>query len=163
MAIDFDSVYEARKYGTLRAQLHINEMDVSAELVSHPSVLMDVLEVCTGAIRERDKVEQALSVAKAIVADELRMEKVDGKAPSEAQITSRILLDDRIVNAVAEVDKARSDVALWNALAEAMRFKGSSLKRLAELTVAGFIAPSAVHEKRREDLHAMRRRPTTTV
>jgi hypothetical protein len=68
-------------------------------------------------------------------------------------------LDKQVVQARMALEEAVHDCAYWTGLVGACAAKGSSLKRICEMTIAGFLAPSQVV---REQMNEKRQRVKLT-
>lgn len=161
-------MYKEREFTQLRGQLIVNEARLSQELAEHPMVLMEVAEHCAGAISNKDRADAAVKLAMAQAAAELRVENIgetnSPKYRSAAAVTAELTSHEYVVEATAFADTAKYEAALWIGLAEGMRAKGSSLKRIAELITSGYMVASSnasyatgSYDASRDELNTARR------
>lgn len=130
------------EYNRAKQRLKIDLMDIDTEFVEHPMRMQAVIEYATDMMQVRDTAATTLKQTIALSADRLRVAGEDGKLPSEAKLNSLSLLDPEVVTATEELAEAEHDLRYWQGLAESYRAKGSSLKHISELTVAGWLAPN---------------------
>lgn len=141
-------MFEEKQFDELKTKLFIDQLRMDEELVQHPMMLMTVNELTSDAMHAKDVLKARVDVITATAGAQLRgMVGRDGKPPSEARITSETPLVPAVQDAIAEYETAKHDYSLWSGLAEAYREKGGSLKRIAELTIAGFLAPNLARRK----------------
>jgi hypothetical protein len=145
-----------RAYQDLRKGLTIDSMRLDQELIEHPMRVMMVTEHASDALQLRDAAKHALDITTADAAQRLRNSSEEKL--SETRITSLLPLDELVQQATTEYELSKHELAYWQGMVEAYREKGSSMKRIAELTIAGFLAPNAAYSKQKEEL-AIRRRP----
>lgn len=145
-----------RDYQYLRKGLNIDSMRLDQELIEHPMRMMMVTEHASDALQLRDAAKHALDIITADAAQRLR--NSGEEKLSEARITSLLPLDELVQQATTEYETTKHELAHWQGMVEAYREKGGSMKRIAELTIAGFLAPNAAYSKQKEEL-AVRRRP----
>jgi hypothetical protein len=141
------------EYNTAKLRLKIDMMDLETEFIEHPSRMQAVIECTTDMMQIRDTAAASLKQIIAIAAEQLRVPDKDGKLPSEAKLNSLSVLDKNVVLATEELAEAEHDLRYWQGLSESYRAKGSSLKHISELTVAGWLAPS---QNRRQELQTFR-------
>lgn len=136
-------IYRAKDYARLRARLSIDRNALDDELVEMPGLLVETCdyaeESSVALARAVFDHKTAVAVASAI----LRGELIHGKARSETAITSEAQVDDNVIAAMEAVEEAKANAAYWNVLVEGMRSKQSSIKRLVELAVAGWMTTGA--------------------
>lgn len=147
-------MFAKEEYLRLKAALRTDLMKLDQELIEHPSNLQTAAEICAEAIRIRDALDHELSITKAMVAKLLRNGS-DAK-PSEAAITAQLPLNREVQKAENAYGDGKLDAAMWQALVKSMEEKGSNLRRVCEMTMAGYLTPASVYQERREE---MRRRP----
>lgn len=148
-------MFEEKVYKDLRTRLRIDAMQLDQELIEHPMRLQTVVEYAADALQIRDAAKNALDVQIADTARRLRAgteEKL-----SDTKVASLLLLEDDVKVATQELEDARHDLAYWQGLADSYREKGSALKRIAELTISGYLAPNAAYQGRKEEMAAKRR------
>lgn len=148
-------MFEEKAYKELRTRLRIDQMQLSEELSEQPMRFQTVIEYAADALQIRDACKNALDIQVADTARRLRSE-TDEKL-SDAKVASLLLLEKDVKSATQELEDARHDLAYWQGLVDSYREKGSALKRIAELTVAGYLAPNAAYAERREELANKRR------
>ena len=141
-------MHEEAQYDELRSKLFIDAMRMDEELIQHPMILQTVTEFAADAMQIRDLLKSHVEVVTAETASRLRsVTGKDGKPPSEARIASELPMFEAIRDAQAEYEAAKHDYNYWSGLVESYREKGGSLKRIAELTIAGFLAPNMARRK----------------
>jgi hypothetical protein len=151
------TMYQSKKYARLRAELHVDPMAIGEELVRFPMVLLEACETAAEALRARDRAAFDHKTAIAVAAAELRQELgANGKPRSESSITSEAPLAEAALEAHGIWEEASASASYWVALVEAMRAKQSSLKRLADLTLSGYLTTNAVVKDRREEQAELR-------
>lgn len=145
-------------FARLKDRLSIDAIQIDRELIEFPSTLMEVTEACAEVSINRDRREHEYKVAVSLAQANLRDTPMHGKKMPETAIMQEALLDANVQAAASVLEDAKGSVLFWNGLLTAMMAKQSSIKRLAELTAAGF-APSqssyeadkaAMADKRRE-------------
>ena len=146
-------MFMEKEYEDAKRHLRIDIMDLENEFIEHPSRMQAVIECTSDMMQVRDTCSTALKQTISVAADKLRVPDKDGKLPSETKLTSLSLLDPAVVTSTEELAEAEHDLRYWQGLSESYRAKGSSLKHISELTVAGFLAPS---QNRKQELQAVR-------
>jgi len=146
-------MYMEKEYNRAKLALRIDMMDLETEFIEHPSRLQMVVECAADAMQVRDTSSMLLKLEVAQAAERLRIPDKDGKMPSETKLNSLSLLDTKVVEATDALAEAEHDLRYWQGLAESYRAKGSSLKHISELTVAGWLAPNT---NRRQELKEAR-------
>lgn len=151
-------MHKEREYIRLRSSLAIDPLALNEELVEFPMLLMDCCEIAGECLRERDRCDMAYKTALALAAAELREEPLqNGKARSEAAVSSEAPLQEGPQEAMAALEQAKANLSYWNALVDAMKAKQSSLRRMCDLHVSGYMSSaSAVEDARREMAEARR-------
>lgn len=147
-------MFAEKEFAVIKQSLTIDMLLIDEDLIRHPMLMQEAAECTAAVIRVRDAVKNELDVETARAASRLREPTETEKAPSETKIASLVILDKNVIKKRAEYDDTRYDAALWQGLAEAVKEKGSSLKRISELIIAGYLAPDKV---RREQLSERRR------
>lgn len=146
-------MHAADTYADLRSKLRIDELRLSDELMEQPFLVQQCAEHAAEAIQIRDAAKFDLDIATADVARLMRgTPDESGKVPSESAILSRLPLHTSVQKANGALDDAKRDAAIWTALVDSMRDKGSALRRAAEMLLAGFLAPNAAHQTRRQEI-----------
>lgn len=140
-------------YAALKEQLQIDPLRLSEELMGQPMLVQTAAEHAAEAIQRRDEHKFRLVVAQADAARLMRGNPDDnGKAPSEAAIASRLPLHASVQAAQTALDEAQRTAAVWMALVDSFREKGSALRRTSEMLLAGFMSPNSAHEARRAEI-----------
>ncbi len=153
-------MFMEREYEAAKARLRIDMMDLEAEFIEHPSRMQTVIECSTDMMQVRDTASAALKQIIAQAAERLRVPDKDGKLPSEAKLNSLSVLDAAVIKATEELAEAEHDLRYWQGLAESYRAKGSSLKHISELTVAGWLAPNSSRKQELQTARAAAPTPT---
>lgn len=150
-------MYKQETYDRIRAALAIDAVQIDRELIEFPMMLMDVTEAVADCGLERDRKEGAYKLALSLAQAQLReLAGPDGKKRPETAILSEAPLDENVQTALADLEDAKASLAYWNALLTAMMAKQSSIKRLAELTAAGFSPSNSSYQGTREAMAAKR-------
>lgn len=138
------------KYDELRAKLVIDLTRVDQELVSQPLLLQESAELAAQMASEEHAARHAADIISAEAAQRLRDDGTSngGKAPSEARISSEILLMEDVRAARDAYDAARLESARCNALYASMRERVRLLGKACDMTVAGFIVPNSYSPRR---------------
>lgn len=147
-------MYQEKKYNTLRARLVIDALQIDQELIQQPMLLQEAAEGCADAIRLRDAAKHALELACARASRTLREPDENGKVASEQKILSLIPLE--VQDEEELLADAKRDAMYWQGLADSFSEKGSALRRIAELTTSGYMAPNDAYLERRREMHAAR-------
>jgi len=148
-------------YRRLRGKLSIDQLRIDDELMELPVYIMEASENVSEALQIRDNCKNRLDVLLATAARRLRAVPVsdDGKAPkarSEAAIADEKYLDDDVQGGVSELEIAKYDLSLWNGLLDGLKEKSSSVRRVAELMMGGFLTNAQVYQERRAEMAAAR-------
>lgn len=146
-------MYMEKEYEAAKSRLRIDMMDLETEFIEHPARMQTVIECAADMMQVRDAASMTVKQVTAIVAERLRVPDKDGKLPSETKIASQAPLDGDVIQAIEQLAEAERDLRYWQGLSESYRAKGSSLKHISELTVAGWLAPNA---NRKQELQAAR-------
>ena len=138
------SIFNEDVYNRLRARLSANLLQLSEELVEQPSLMQEAAEGAADAIQIRDAAKNTLSSVTSEAASRLRLLTDDnGKFFSETKINSLVLSDSKVMQAVEELEEAKHSASYWTSLVESFSDRGSSLRRIADLTVSGYLTPNA--------------------
>jgi hypothetical protein len=155
-------------YERCRAAVPIDLHALTEELIRHPQLVLDANDGLSDAADAQAKASAYLGVVKAQVASMLREQGIEGKQVSDTRITAELPHQEDVVAAKEAEIAAERDKRLWDSVVSAVIAKGSSLKRLAELTVSGYLAPNAGPRAAEDDeadqnrrAMAERRRQTT--
>jgi hypothetical protein len=147
-------MFEAKRYAEVKRQLTIDPMALDDELMRYPMVLQEATEAAADAGMVRDAAKHEYDVAEADAAYRIRSIVDDaGKSPSEARVTTLVPLDAQVRLARQTLDECNHDLGYWRGLVDALREKGGALKKIAELTMAGYLAPNAAYVNRREEIN----------
>ena len=151
-------IYKQRDYDRLKASLSINSVEIGEELEKHPAMLQEVGEFLARAIAARDDATALYDLA--IVAASADLRDTEGRKPPETQIKAEAPFAPGPLKAAEDVADMKFSAQLWQTLFGSMIAKGSSLKRIAELTASGYMAPRATYtpEQRDEVRTALRKR-----
>ena len=141
-------------YNRLKAKLRINMNQLDQELIELAPDTQSVAEYCAEAIQLRDAAKGDVDNAKAHAANVLR--NGADKKPTEAQIATDVLLQDSVIEAQTSFDTLKYDAALWQALVGSFGEKGSALRRICEMIMAGYITATSVNEGNRAALNKAR-------
>ncbi len=151
-------MYRERDYVRLRDSLRIEPLRLDQELVEFPMLLMDACEIAGECLRARDAAEAEYKTALSLAAAELREEPLQsGKQRSEAAVASEAPLQDGPLEAHERLMDAKANLSYWNGLVDSMRAKQSSLRRLCDLHVSGYMTGSSVVADARRDMADARR------
>lgn len=148
-------MFEEKDYKALRSRLRIDALKLDEELIEHPMHLQTVVEYAADALQIRDATKSALDITIADAARRLRSETEEKL--SDVKVASLLLLETDVKQASQELEDAKHDLAYWQGLADSYREKGSAMKRIAELTIAGYLAPNAAYTAQREEMAGKRR------
>lgn len=150
---------EQSQFDGYRARLEIDGLRIDDELCRHPMLVQDAAEGAARFMQIRDEAKIELDRAKARAARRLRDEcDNDGKRLPQAQIEHEIVLDEDVQDAQGALSDAQLDYDLWKGLVDAARTKSTNMKTFGELTVAGYLAPSTIYDKRKEAINQVRQR-----
>jgi hypothetical protein len=150
-------MFASGDFARLREHLRIGQFALDEELIRHPGILMECLERHIDAVQRRDAAEHRHKMEITIEMARLRDEVKPGeKKPAETAIKEEALFGEEVLIARAALEEAQASVSYWQALCASMTSKGSSLKRLSELTVAGYLAPTSAGN--REGMQEARRK-----
>jgi hypothetical protein len=150
---------ETEAYVRLRESLRVDLMRLGEDLVELPMLIMEAGEYCSIAISRQDQAANDLKERTAEAADKLRQSLTaegTGKAASETRVTAALPKHKLVIAATRELEAAKLDRQLWAALVDAARAKQSALTKACDMTMAGYLAPSAAYNDRKKELHAGR-------
>ena len=136
-------MFAEKEFIRLRELLAIEKRDISEELVRFPQILMEVHEHAVKAGIRHDEAHQSHKMELAIAAGRMRLELINGKKRPETEIASEAPLQENAISAALAASDARADLSYWQALADSMKAKQSSLKYMTELITSGFLSSSA--------------------
>jgi hypothetical protein len=149
-------------YDRLRGRLQVEPHNIDRDVIELPSQLLEAITCEVEAMNVRDVAKNVLEFVRAQEMTRLRDVLVidENQKPlkrTEGQFKELCELEDAVQQAVADLETAKYVYELWRGLTESLREKSNSLKRLNELTIAGYITPSSLHEQRREAMGANRK------
>lgn len=145
--------YKPEEYVWLKERLPIDLMRVDEEVIELPTLIQRSGEFTSSAIELREAAKEILERQKAIAAEALRTTpNQSGKQRSETAITSEIPLSEDVQAASAQYGVCRLDAALWQTLTEAFRSKNTSIRVVADLLNSGYMTPSTIQNRRRQDM-----------
>lgn len=144
------AMFREKDYARLRAKLHIDQRQLGEELIEFPQLLLEVCEITVEAVGRKDDADAAYKIAVAVAAAELRDALVNGKKRTETEIAACAPMDEAARAAAVDAADAKADLSYWSALGESMRAKQSSMKRLSDLTVSGYISTGSAYGPRGE-------------
>ena len=158
MAIVFQEIYDR-----LRGRLIVNMRRIDDEVIELPGQINEAIACEAHAMAVRDNAKNRLSFLTSQEQARLRNVVVyesenKPRKRTESEIKELAEICDPVQEAAAELDNANYELKLWTGITEGLRSKASSLKRLNELTVAGYISPSSFHTEQRAEM-AARRKP----
>jgi hypothetical protein len=136
------------RYDQIRAKLIINMHSLDDEVVQLPGLLNEAIEHEALAMAMRDNAKNRLSFIVAQTQAHLRDvvvydENNKIKKRTESEYKELAEISDPVQEAQGEHETFCFEYNLWRGLTEGLRMKASSLKRLNELTVCGYITPSS--------------------
>ena len=152
-------IFHEEDYVRLRDGLKkgIDELRLDDELLRQPASMQEVAEHCAGAVRDRDICKHDLILAEAEEANKLRRLTDDNDKPfSEARVNRELPLTKSVQKATAVMEDAEHSVRIWSALTGAYSDLGSAIRRIADLTTAGYLTPSSAMRDRRDDINELR-------
>jgi hypothetical protein len=147
---------DEERYNFIRARLTIDPMRLTEDLIELPQHQQEASEGAADAQRLSDEAKDILDQTKAQTADSIRNDPDLKKQPSEAQITSEILLDDNVRDALATLRETEYELALWKSLADGMRAKSTAITTISRLIEAGYTSPTAIYQQRRAQINEKR-------
>lgn len=151
-------MHNQNAYDRLKARLFVDITRIDDELIENPGMIQEAYENTAYAMQLRDEAKRELEEEIAKAGDEMRRQTRNGKPPSEASIKAEVPLDKAVQERQAVYSARALDAALWNSVVEGFKTKTSSIKHTAELIVAGYLTPSAIRDKARDDLRQGRER-----
>lgn len=136
------------KYELLREQLVIDKNALDEELVRHPQYMLEVGEHVGAAASKRDSLRDSLRVLKGAESHRIReiLTKEREKKPTEAEIAAAVDASDAVCELADEIAEAVGEHQRWEMLYDAVRARGSMLRDLVQMYIAGVSATSAVHD-----------------
>lgn len=149
---------DGERYEHLRRQLAVDPLRLTEELVELPPLQQEAGEHAADATRDRDECKDAVEVAKAIAAADLRAYDAEHnlKQRSETQIDKEIMLDSNVIEALTSLREAEHAMALWRSVSDGVRTKTTSIRTIADLVQAGYTTPSSLYDKRRDEIYRAR-------
>jgi hypothetical protein len=140
-------------YNALCARLGLDLEDLDNELMKMPPLVQEAAELAAIAMNDENACHLALDIIKAEVGLQLRQEQ---EKITEAAIERLLPLSVEVQEARSNYNHAKTYAGLCGDLVRSLRTKSSLLQKACEMTVAGFITPSAAYERRRAAMNAAR-------
>jgi hypothetical protein len=153
------------RYNRLRGLLIIDMKKLDDEVIQLPGLMLESIECEVEAMALRDNAKNRLSFLKSqesarlrevIVIDASKKEPTPRKR-TEGELNELTEISDVVQEAQGEYEEAKFEYELWRGVTEGLRTKASSLKRLNELTVCGYISPTSLHQDTRAAINATRK------
>jgi hypothetical protein len=144
-------MHAEQQYRELKARLVIDILQIDQELIRLPPDTQEVAEYCAQALQLRDACAHALELDKALAGTRMREAE---EQIAQNRVQAQIPLDNRVQISQQALDEAKFDVALWQALLKAYEEKGSSLRRICDMMLAGFLTPSSIQADARAQIRA---------
>jgi hypothetical protein len=149
-------------YDRLRGRLMLEMHRLDLDVVELPGQLLEAISCEVEAMNARDVAKNVLEFVRAQEMTRLRDILVidENQKPikrTESQFKELCELEDVVQQAVADLETAKYVYELWRGLTESLREKSNSLKRINELTIAGYITPGSLHMQAREAIGANRK------
>jgi hypothetical protein len=148
-----ETVYPAAYYA-LRAKLAIDPDDLDNEIAQMPVLVQDAAELAVAAANEENACQLAYDVIKAETGHRLRR---DNEKITEAAIERAMPLYEEVQEARIAYNYAKTYTKLCDDLVRSLRTKVTMLQKHTEMIMQGYITPSSLYEKRREEINAARR------
>lgn len=148
-------LFNEKEYNNLRRRLLPDPNRLTDELVEQPSLMQSAAEGAADAIQIRDAAKNGLTTITAGVADRIRR-STDEKIGVD-KLNAMVALDPAVIDAQEEHEEAKHSAMYWSSLLDSYNDRGSSLRRIADMTVAGYLTPNAAYDRTREDMAAARR------
>lgn len=146
------AVFDQDNYNAIKAKLIIDPIHMTEELFELPQLQTDATEAVAECQRIRDEAKDALDIAQAEAAAELRYADPDSKKqPSEALIKSELLLNEAVQTAMEVLRDAEYNLSLWKSLADGIRAKSYAISKIADLIQAGYTTPNTMYSDRRRN------------
>lgn len=149
-------LFNEKEYNQLRRRLLPDPNRLTEELIEQPSLMQSAAEGAADAIQIRDAAKNGLATITAGAAEHIRR-TIEEKL-SEAKLASMVALDPDVIAAQEEHEEAKHSAMYWSSLLDSYNDRGSSLRRIADMTVAGYLTPNASYEKTREAMAEGRQR-----
>lgn len=155
-------------YDRLQDLLPFDPLEFDRELIELPMMLLEATQEATMRAADRDVAKNELDVVLATAANQLRSTLINDakgapKQRSEAQIESEVPLFDTVQKAQTKLERAKYELALWQAMVDAIKAKRDTIKVFADLTISGYLSPNVALDQRKADIRAAssasRRRP----
>jgi hypothetical protein len=153
-------IFNEPLYLQLRARLQTDMLRLSEELIEQPPLMQSAIEAASDCIQIRDACKNTLTYATASATARLSLvTDENGKFPSVDKLKNIVQLDAEVIAATEELEEAKHSAAYWQGLVDSFGEKGSSLRRVAELTTSGYLTPNAAYTERREEMSRARFKP----
>jgi hypothetical protein len=140
-------------YKRLRMRLKIDALRLTEEMIEMPSLFQEAAECTADAIAIRDGAKRDADITAARIAIEVGKEM---EKPTQAKVDAAVSIHIAVTEANELLDDAKRDAAYWMALTDSMRERSSLLRRIAEMTVSGYLSPNAAYEERKAEMTAAR-------
>jgi hypothetical protein len=141
----------AREYGkSFKDDVRLDKNDLPGEAEYQSSLLQSANEQLADAKTEKSRLEVLLKFTEATAFLQYRMEKEDGKAPTEATIKSKVAIDPEVVKVQAELTEAIRDVNAYASAVDTIKEKGDMIKIETSLLIGGFFAVSSGPKKQKD-------------
>lgn len=144
------------EYNSLRRRLLPDPNRLTDELIQQPSLMQSAAEGAADAIQIRDAAKNGLATITAEAGNRIR--STSEEKLSEAKLLALTLLDAEVINSQEEYEEAKHSAMYWSSLLDSFNDRGSSLRRIADMTTAGYLTPNASYEQAREKLAEGRQR-----
>ena len=149
--------FRTDKYTWLDKRTRIDLDNLDDAVSEMPELIRQCGECVALANEIRDAVRVEVDRVRAQIAEELRSVTVNGKAPSESQIESKLPLDNRFAKIQNDHAEARQDASLWASLMEALRNKASGMRVAADLIGTGYITRDYISSKYRQQIRDVKK------
>lgn len=140
------SIWREDEYVAFKEKLAIHRHSLDDEVIELPSLFMEISEIALLAAAREARFSNELKFAKAQAAEALAEA---GPKRTAKEMEAAVEVDDDVIEAVKKHERARSSAQFWARLLDAFRAKQSSLKRLGEYMMAGYMVSSSVADVRK--------------
>lgn len=147
-------LFNEKEYNELRRRLLPHPDKLTEELIHQPSLMQSAAEGAADAIQIRDAAKNSLATVSAAAAERIR--RTSEEKLSVDKLNALVMLDPDFIAAQEEHEEAKHSAAYWSSLLDSYNDRGSSLRRIADMTVAGYLTPNASYDRTREELAAGR-------
>lgn len=151
------NVWRHKSYVRLRGKLEINRDALDDDVIELPMVVQEISEIVELASIRVTAAKTSYAEVYAAAGAALRDTPTrTGKPASEASITARAPFEEGVPEAAMAVKEAEASFALWKRLLDSFRVKQSSIKRLSEFILAGYMSNSSVTDSIRNRVQEKR-------